>query len=475
MPGTNVVIFEDSAASNFTPLTLTRPVFELICGMTSLWENIANRFYPDAEIRFICRDYLKDVLQQKVDARVNDLSGTESALFVNGRTLAAFSELPPIGGESEIGLQDGAITYARLMANEIDGLLDSISDDPKDFSDRLASLNVPTKETPEIKLVNYLWELISQNGDAIEGDFEAYGKPEESRGTIEKGAYVRAVDGDEIKVYGAEEATRLLMAGRLPLHIGTGTRVKPNVLVDLTEGPVYIGDHTDIRPPTIIDGPCCIMDNAGTPKKVTIIDGAKIRSGVTLGPVCRVGGEVEESIIQGYSNKHHSGFIGHAYLGEWVNVGAMATNSDLKNDLTDVKVIVNGQLVDTGDLKVGSFIGDHAKLGIGASLTTGTVVGVMTNVLASGSIPPQFIPSFCFYREDRLSKGFRPKTLIATAARVMDRREITQTPADVKLLEKVYELTRDERDEEIEKQNRKVDATILRIIRQFEKEKSRKA
>ncbi|MBM3213123.1 hypothetical protein FJZ33_12940 [Candidatus Poribacteria bacterium] len=158
---------------------------------------------------------------------------------------------------------------------------------------------------------------------------------------------------------------------------------------------------------------------------------------------------MEESIIQGYTNKHHAGFIGHAYLGEWVNIGAMGTNSDLKNDMSEVKVPVNGKLEDTYSIKVGSFIGDHAKLGIGALLTTGTVVGIMTNVLASGSIPPQDIPSFCFYREDRFSRGFRPKTFIEIAATVMSRRNVKQTPEDVKLLEKIYEMVKDERDSKI--------------------------
>ncbi|MDQ1316701.1 MAG: hypothetical protein QG588_349, partial [Candidatus Poribacteria bacterium] len=218
-------------------------------------------------------------------------------------------------------------------------------------------------------------------------------------------------------------------------------------------------------------GPCCIIDNAGTSKKTSIIDGGLIRSGCTLGPVCRVGGELEESIIQGYTNKHHAGFIGHAYLGEWVNIGAMATNSDLKNDLSDVKVPVNGKVTDTGDLKVGCFIGDHSKLGIGALLTTGTIVGVMTNVLSSADLPPQYVPSYCFYRENRLSKGFRPKTLIETAARVMGRRAVTQTPADVKLLEKVYQIVETERDDEVEKNNKKADMEIIKIIKQYEKEK----
>lgn len=467
----NVVIFEDNSASNFNPLALTRPVFELLCGMDSIWKNMVARFYSDAAVHFVCREYLKAVFQQKVDAKINDLTGLNNALFLNGRILAAFSELPPVDGESEIGIQDGVVVYARLSASEMSGLSDSISDDLGDFTDRLASLNVPKKEIQGVELTDYLWKLISRNGDAIRADFEFYAKPAESQGVIENGAYVRAKDGDDVVSYGAEEAMKLMLAGKLPLYLGKAARIHPNVTLDVTGGPIYIGSHTDVRPPTLIDGPCCMMDNEGTPKKVTIIDGAKIREGTTLGPVCRIGGEVEESIVQGYSNKHHSGFIGHAYMGEWVNIGAMATNSDLKNDLTDVKVPVNGKLTDSRDLKIGSFIGDHVKLGIGALLTTGTVVGIMTNVLASGSIPPQHIPSFCFYREDKLIKGFRPRTLIGTAGQVMARRMVTQTPADMELLDKVFEMIKDQRDAEIEKHNRRVDMSIAKIIRQLEKAK----
>ena len=353
MSGRNVVIFEDGGAINFNPLALTRPAYELICGMKTLWESIVNRFYSDAEVGFVCRDYLKEVYKQKADGKVNDLSGLKSALFVNGRTLAVFSKLPKIEGESEIGMQDGVIIYARLKADEMAGLADSISDDPNEFAEKLASLDVPKKEIEGVELANYHFELILRNGDAIRADFEFYAKPEKSEGILENGSFVRVEEDDEIKTYDAKEATALMKAGKLPLYLGKGTHVYPNVTLDLTSGPVYLGDYTDVRPPSLIDGPCCMMDNEGTSKKVTIIDGALVREGSTLGPVCRVGGELEESIIQGYTNKHHAGFIGHAYMGEWVNIGAMATNSDLKNDLTDVKVPINGQIIDSGDLKVG--------------------------------------------------------------------------------------------------------------------------
>jgi len=476
MSDKNLVIFEDNKAGNFNPLTLTRPAFELISGMKTLWENIVNRFYSDAKVSFVCRDYLKATFKQRVDAKVNDLEGIGEALLVNGRVMAAFSDLPTIDGASEIGIQDGVVIYARLSAKDAESLADSITDNPEDFYNKLASLDLPRKEIEGVELANYLWELVLRNEDdpeknTIEADFKFYADPKKSTGIIERGALVRVSDGDEIKVYEAEEAMKLMKAGKLPLYVGEGAHIYPNVLINLAGGPVYIGAHTEVRPPTLIDGPCCIMDSAGTSKKTTIIDGALIRPGAVLGPVCRVGGELEASIIQGYSNKHHAGFIGHAYLGEWVNIGAMATNSDLKNDMSDVKVPVNGQLTDTSELKVGSFLGDHVKLGIGALLTTGTSVGIMTNVLASGSIPPQDIPSFCFYREDRLSKGFRPRTLIEIAKNVMVRRRVEQTQADVEMLEKVHEMIKDARDAEIEKHNRRADNAIVKVIRQAERKK----
>jgi len=449
MSDKNVVFFEDNLHSHFNPLALTRPVFQLICGMKYVWKSIMDRFYPDANVSFICRDYLKAVFKQNIDAKVNDLSEINNALFINGRTLGSLSQLPPIDGESEIGLQGETIVYARLNPSEIKSLADGISDKPEDFVSKLGAIDVSKEQVNSIKLANYIWDLMGLNAEAIIADFKLFGKPEESRGIIEKGAYIRVKLKDEITVLDAEEATKLMMKGDIPLHVGKGSRVYTGVTIDLTTGPVYIGDYADIRPPSLIDGPCCIMDSSGKPKHTTIIDGALMRSGSTLGPVCRIGGELEESIIQGYTNKHHAGFIGHAYLGEWVNIGAMGTNSDLKNDMSEVKVPVNGKLEDTYSIKVGSFIGDHAKLGIGALLTTGTVVGIMTNVLASGSIPPQDIPSFCFYREDRFSRGFRPKTFIEIAATVMSRRNVKQTPEDVKLLEKIYEMVKDERDSKI--------------------------
>ena len=140
--------------------------------------------------------------------------------------------------------------------------------------------------------------------------------------------------------------------------------------------------------------------------------------------MCRVGGEVEESIIQGYSNKYHDGFLGHAYVGEWVNLGALTTNSDLKNDYSTVSVVLDGKTpIDTGSTKVGSLIGDHTKTSIGTLLNTGAYVGAMAVIAATGKPLPKFIPSFAWFLEGVVTKGFGKKALYETARMAMGRRK----------------------------------------------------
>ena len=158
-----------------------------------------------------------------------------------------------------------------------------------------------------------------------------------------------------------------------------------------------------------------------------------------------MGGEVEEAIIHGCSNKYHDGFLGHAYVCEWVNLGALTTNSDLKNDYSNVEVKIEETTYDTGSTKVGSFIGDHTKTSIGTLLNTGSYVGVMCLLMASGSLLPKYIPSFSWYLNGRFSRGAGFKSLLKTAHAATSRRKRSLTEDDVALLEAVFKLTKDKR------------------------------
>jgi hypothetical protein len=172
---------------------------------------------------------------------------------------------------------------------------------------------------------------------------------------------------------------------------------------------------------------------------------------VTIGPNCRIGGEVEASIVHGYSNKYHEGFLGHAYIGEWVNLGAITSNSDLRNDYGEVFVPLGGDPVATGQAKVGCFIGDHTRTGLGSMLNTGTAIGVMCNVLPAGPLLPKHIPSFTAVRYGRIAPGFPLEQMFATARIVMGRRDKEFTEVEEHLYLDLYEQTRLERERAFQK------------------------
>jgi UDP-N-acetylglucosamine diphosphorylase/glucosamine-1-phosphate N-acetyltransferase len=185
---------------------------------------------------------------------------------------------------------------------------------------------------------------------------------------------------------------------------------------------------------TRLEGPCYVGPR-------TQVHGAKIRAGTTLGPDCRIGGEVEASIVQGCTNKYHDGFLGHAYVGEWVNLGAGTQNSDLRNDYGEVRMTVNGRLVNTGRTKVGCYLGDHTKSGLSTLLNTGANIGVFCNLLPTGGLLPKYVPSFTSVWNGALTENVDLPALLHTAGTVMQRRGQKLTEAQRNLYARVMEQT----------------------------------
>jgi UDP-N-acetylglucosamine diphosphorylase/glucosamine-1-phosphate N-acetyltransferase len=225
----------------------------------------------------------------------------------------------------------------------------------------------------------------------------------------------------------------MVIGPRERLIVEAGARVDPAVVVDTTHGPVLIDRGAVVQAFTFLEGPCFIGPE-------THVLGARIR-GSTIGPVCRVGGEIEASIIQGYSNKAHDGYLGNSYLGEWVNFGAGTQVSNLRNDYASVSVTIAGQKVNTGLLKVGSFIGDHTKTGLNTLLNTGTVVGPFGHLLASSALLPRVIPAFCSYWHGQLQDRADFRQLFTTAATVMRRRNQEWTGSHADFYLSLYDAT----------------------------------
>jgi UDP-N-acetylglucosamine diphosphorylase/glucosamine-1-phosphate N-acetyltransferase len=219
---------------------------------------------------------------------------------------------------------------------------------------------------------------------------------------------------------------------RKNLFIARDAHVHKQVFLDVTDGPVYIDQGAVIRPFTTVVGPSYIGPGS-------IMDRAKVTKS-TIGPHCRIGGEVESCIFQGYSNKYHEGFIGHSVVGAWVNLGALSTNSDLKNNYGPVRIHVGNREFDTGLVKLGCFIGDHTKLGIGTLIPTGAVIGSFVN-FARGGMMPRFVPDFTWMGVGK-DVDYRLAEAIDTARLVMKRRNVKMSPKYERSIQDFHEQVR---------------------------------
>jgi UDP-N-acetylglucosamine diphosphorylase/glucosamine-1-phosphate N-acetyltransferase len=205
------------------------------------------------------------------------------------------------------------------------------------------------------------------------------------------------------------------------------------VVVDTRRGPVLLDRGAVLQSFTRIEGPCYVGPESW-------VVGGKI-CGTSLGPCCRVGGEVQETILQGFSNKYHDGFLGHSYLGEWVNLAAGTQVSDLRNDYRPIKVSVGGERIPSGRTKIGAFIGDHTKTGLATLINSGTSIGAFCNLLPGGSYLPNTIPSFCQARDGVVSERNDLRQMIQTAATVMRRRGFEMTDAHVNFFFDLFDQT----------------------------------
>ena len=420
-----ICIFEDDSYENFYPLVYLRAVFELRCGQTLLLEKIRQSIGEEHEFCYWVREPLVALMKERLgEDRVNnpELMKGDDVLFVNGRCLLIGDATIKTDGAEVAGMAGEDIAYARLKKDT----LEKVEKFETGFLNDIIKKQDIAREEPSVKLISYPWDLINNNPEAITSDFSKL-KEKGIQGTL----------SEQAAVYGSKE----------DLFIGKGAEVDPFVILDTSGGPIIIEEGVKIYSFTRVEGPASIGRD-------TQLFGAKIREGTSLGPVCRVGGEVEEAIMHGYSNKYHDGFLGHAYVGEWVNLGAFTTNSDLKNDYSAVSVYIKGDFMDSGSAKVGSFIGDHTKTSIGTLLNTGSVVGVMCNVIGSGGVLPKFIPSCCWFMNNKVTKGYGFKMLVQTAKAAMSRRGKEMSEAECELLEYVRDVTKEERNALIKKGRR---------------------
>lgn len=409
-----IALFEDQATDQFSPIALLRPVFELLCGHYSLRERLLRTLKVSEWGAFI-RPELQNVYQaEHPDAHLNnaDWSSQQPTLFINGRWLVNPHDVVEIK-PGTAGWAGDVLAYVYLPAGarlsgshaSLDEELTVLAKDCKSFEIDSCVLNFP-------------WDLFSANLKWLNYDFLNRDKSHIASKITPQVAIV----GDSKNVYIDSTAT-----------------LDPYVVIDVSNGPVWIDAGAKIQAFTRLEGPCYIGQK-------TQLFRANVREGCSIGPVCRVGGEIEESLFHGYANKYHDGFLGHSYVCPWVNLGALTTNSDLKNDYSSVKVPLSGISLDTGTTKIGCFIGDHTKTALCSLFNTGSSIGVMCLILPGGELLPKHVPSFSRVWHGRLEQlPDGTSSAMHTARYAMGRREQVLSPHMEQLLNFVFEKTQAER------------------------------
>jgi len=358
----NVVLFEDEKLSNFYPISRLRTVDNIRTGRWTQKERVALQFKINP-LSYSTRELYGG------DFKVED-----DTLFLNAR-LKDFSSFEDLETGACIVNKDGDVLGYR--GNKII--------EGKNFD----GFDVVTKEMP---MYNYIWDVIADLPDRLNADL----CEDPSLGKI-----LSPIDEDFVHIKNKKN-----------VYIGKGVKLGEGVDLNAEDAPIWIEDGA------IIQSHCCIIGPAYIGRKSKVKPGSLLDI-VAIGDVVKISGEIEGSIFQGYSNKQHLGFLGHAFVGEWVNLGAGTTNSDLKNNYSKVSVILEGKRYETGMQFLGTIIGDHSKAAINTTFNTGTIVEPFCNIFGRG-YPPKYVPPFSWWGDS--IEEYRLDKAIETAAKVMKRR-----------------------------------------------------
>jgi UDP-N-acetylglucosamine diphosphorylase/glucosamine-1-phosphate N-acetyltransferase len=397
-----LILFHDAEALRWSPFIETRPVGEMLYGTSTL------------------------------RARAERSLGTEARAYTGAQHLEGFDE-------------PGSLPHLDPNA---------ATDDDRIFLCVRAAINPPAAPLPDRPATLYIgsqvvgWvvpagehgpgqdarrDLRAGAGERIELQGELLGRPWDLM--ARNPARITADAGVDTSGNNAFQLTDVPVLGNHRVILGGDATVEPGVILDARAGPVWLDRDTRVEGPARITGPLYL--GAGS----TILGGS-VR-GSSIGPGCKVRGEVAASVILGYCNKTHDGYLGHSVLGRWVNLGAGTINSDLKNTYSTVRVTLPTEEVDTGMVKVGGFLGDHVKTGIGTLINTGTVVGAGSN-LFGGKMPPAYVPLFSWGEGENLVE-YRLDRFLDIAQAVMNRRDVELTEGMRELLGRAFEKSQIDR------------------------------
>ena len=387
----NYIFFDSVTRPDLLPLTFTRPVADIRFGILTnreKWEKLLN-----VKTSTLTEDYLKEkypLVKDEVNILLNGTYAPTPAL------VKEVNALKP----NQILVKNDFIIAMKLLAEDLVNM----------SSESEESEDIPTKLNP-LKL-NNLWDIFAKNGQAIVDDYKL----------LTKGRKSEPISSTN-QVIAAEN-----------IFIEKGAIVECAIL-NATNGPIYIGADAEVMEGSIIRGPFALCEHS------VVKMGAKIYGPTTIGPYCKVGGEINNSVFLGYSNKAHDGFLGNSVIGEWCNIGADSNNSNLKNNYEEVKLwnYTQKRFINTGLQFCGLIMGDHSKCGINTMFNTGTVVGVNANIFGAG-FQRNFIASFSWGGITKTTT-YEIDKAIEVAEKVYERRDMVFNNKEKKVLKNIFKLT----------------------------------
>lgn len=392
----NIALFEDAGFVNLLPLVWLRACFELRCGRDLLVDKV-RRHAGGRLARLMVRPRLSELVHDRTP--LEPAVDGKNWCLLNARAMFVGDALLPRMGTAWV--LNGSLVAVVLPPDEARTLDESLVRDEGRLEKWLGNFRIE-RPPAEVRLISYPWDLILANG------------PELMRQCRDGGVQAG-------RVYAGAH-----LLNSAAIHVGEGSVVKPGAVLDAEAGPIHVEGDVLIQPNAVLEGPCFVGERS------IVRPGAVLRGGTTIGPVCKVGGEIESSVVQSHSNKQHDGFLGHSFVASWVNLGADTVTSDLKNTYGSIRVSINGVGVESGQHFLGAIVGDHTKTGIGTILPTGGVLGICANVFTHSGVP-KFVPSFAWLTEQGLTR-YRIEKALDIARTVMARRDVELTPGEEALL-----------------------------------------
>lgn len=402
----SVILFEDNRVDHLYPVTLSRPAFAISCGSFRLFDLVRRLELP---VSCIVRDHLRAIHAADFpDHTADHTSFTGTRLLVNARIVPKFEVLRTLKaliakGRPCVVKHGDSVAAALLGPNDRLPLMDP---GHESLSDYLLKLQLD-QIAIDLPMFEYPHDIIRHHLTSISSNLEH---------RLSEGSYEEISDG---------------------VFVADGAKLGEYLVTNTKEGPILLEAGATVGSHCSLTGPVHVGPNA------RVIEYAALKDCVSLGHTTKIGGEIEASIVEPYSNKQHHGFMGHSYLGSWINLGAGTCNSDLKNTYGQVNMEYQMGRVASGMQFLGCIMGDYAKSAINTGIFTGKTVGVCS--MLYGFVTTN-VPSFVNYARSFGQVTETPvEVMIHTQARMFERRQVSQRPCDIQLLRDMYELTRHER------------------------------